>query len=424
MSGIKITAPYAVLDKIIKIAHGFTAREPSAPAFQRCILFEADDEALTVIAQSEHNAVKIIKDKDVKILSPGRFMVQAHYIATAFGVMQSDQEVTIEYDSETRHILLRNHDQVIDLPLPVIGDNVNIPSVGDPILEHGVEFDPEDFRDAYNSIASARNTSGTIPILSGVLAEPDLDANLLRMLASDGQACTATESVEIKPIGDGCKPFIFDSNSLSTALGYFGEGQRVDMHSDSKGRLHFLVRGKEDAVIYHIRSGILDAAIEKFPSMKLRNSVTKLLTMSRHKVSVDKAEFQRILQACSALGMLDPTAAGGQARKIGIRINEDGLTPYLLTGAQYDETIPALVDPIDGDIEFVLSYGLYGHLITAYHNEKNPAKINFGVVYDGDRVKSIALYRDDLLLEEKIDGETRQIAPEYICIVGVSAPKK
>lgn len=415
-----IKAPKGVIDRIVKIAHRYTDQETGAPAYLKSILLEANDDGLlTVTSESQYSAIKIEHQEDIEVLVPGQLMVQANWLVTALDTVQPDESVEIFYDKDGKDH--RIHLNNVDMLPPITGERALLPSVGEPDLDNGIKMAPEEFVDTYLTASVGRSSQASKPILQGVFAETSVEDGLFRMMSFDA-LISVTDAVEAEILGEGAGGMIFKDDSVRASLDHIKQGNSVQIHRDKDDRVHVLVKGKEDAMPYHIRVATLDYPIEKYPSAKVRQSLSKFPAQIGFHASVDKAELLRIMRNSANIGSLDINNIGGQAKYVQVAIQDNELTSSVLTDASYEESIPVdIVDADNPDIQFKFPYGTSGHLFEWYHNQNDPQNIQmaFLIKEGAEDPHGIILYKDSIYKDE-----SNEELSEYFCVTSVSRVKR
>src|SRR5699024_11406766 len=93
---------------------------------------------------------------------------------------------------------------------------------------------------------------------------------------------------------------------------------------DSHGAAHLIVFGPKGETLYHIRAATVNQDAAKYPEAKMAKQIKGMLNVSLVDVTVDKAEFLRILGNAATIGSLDASVVGGQAQTVDITVSSDG----------------------------------------------------------------------------------------------------
>lgn len=424
----KITGGTETLKRMIQVGKAFTDQSTGGADYRANIHLVADSETgVTVTAEDKHSGITFTRKEDVKVVEEGDILVHAMWIDRALSVLDPNATISISFDSAGKKMVVEEltGDKVIRMSVPPVGANTKYPSVDDPSVDVTMKVDPDSFREVYSTVSVARDLARRVPILMGVLVEPDQEAGLLRFMGNNGQTLSSTDCINASFDGDGEFPrLVLNDDSIRPVFAYTSEAHHISIRHDDKNNMtHFLVYGdaKEKDLQYHIKVAPLNVPVDKFPAAKLRASLTGLVNGVHTTMELDKAELQRILQQAADIGSLDVDKIGGMSKNVNVTVDPQGnsLTASVDTAASYTDSINVQVDSDSTEtMDFVIPWGIHSSIIASYHNSDDPSKFQAGIVNSPKGLPvAMVLYKDSLYsVEPEGEGDKGQIAESIIVL--------
>lgn len=431
----KITGGTETLKHMVQVGKDFTDQSTGGAAYRANIHLVADKKSgVTVTAEDKYSGITFTRKDDVDVIEEGDILVHAMWIDRALSVLDPNATIAISFDNSGKKMVVEemDGDKVVRMSVPPVGTNTMYPKVDDPESDVTLKVDSEALRDVYNTVSVARDIARRMPILAGVLVEPDQEAGLLRFMGSNGQTLNSTDCIKASFEGDGEFPrLILDDESIRPVFAHTSEAHHLSVRFDAKNnKLHFLVFGdsKEKDLQYHVKVSPMNIDVSKYPSAQLRKSLSAFVNKVHTTLELDKAELQRVLQQAADIGSLDVDKIGGMSKNVNVVISPEdkSLTASVDTAASYTDSIDLDIESEDGeDIEFVIPWGIHSPIISSYHNPDDPAKFQAGILSnDKGTPNAMILYKDSLYSVEPEDEDDPGQIAESIIVLSLLAPQK
>ena len=431
-------------------AHNFTDRTSSAKKTLTCVLIEADAEKGTVrfTAESPISAVQFSVSDGIEIAESGSILVNSTWLLTALNVVtpngiptEADEaddapkkkkgkaapRVTIEAETDASLYVHSGKAESRLSTIPYQGSDLHIPSIGEIETSAGLEFEPQDFADAFN-LGSSSYDSVTTSVGREICVQYLDDLDGVRFASTDKTSMSYAVTTKASPTGADQTEFniLLDPISLGPAFGYFAQGDKVTLYKDEDNETisHFLVTSKEGAVLYHVQINNLSFAFENYPIKQLIERMAKGIVKDINgTLRVDKFQLLSLFRRAEQMGALNPSENGGQGKTVHVKLDKTSLKATIPGDASFKDDIN--VRSWDGsELAFDFKWGLYGNMLSRFPSDDT---INIAFIErtlkpleeGGEprkKVIAMALFTD----EQADEVEDGALPNNYLCVIPVA----
>lgn len=416
---LQIVARQNVLERLIKTASNYAARDiGSAPHLQH-ILIDADKETGVVrfTAENDNSAIEFVEGQDIEIVKGGRIMIRAALLSTTIGVLESQEQVTIQVKKEGDKFATMSGERTeVKMPLfPIIEGKTLIPRVHEA-AKNGVKITSDEFAEAYWTGRVAYDSQGNRPVLESVHIKL-LENDTLRFLSFDGHAA-AYSSAKVSDAGLDEFVTLVKPSFIDQAAVFINKGDEVILSNGAGDgedtQLHLTVLGRDQqdkenvTTMYHIRVATIADGLASHPNEKLVSNLSGLFKRVDKFFTINKGDLLGAFGAAERIAVLNHTGAG---KDVTLRFTEESVNLSVEGETRFERTLD-FQQWNGGKEAFVFRWGRYGSALETVRGAGETIRVGVSYSPKGD-VAGLVLVSTD----EDIEFGSSTLPTEYLAIL-------